>query len=75
MASNDVEWADLINGLGLLRLGKYPDTSPTYCDSDVLTVMSDPERFTPDQIAQLERLGFHADRRNGTFYSHRFGSE
>lgn len=67
-------WADLINGLGMLYLGKYDDVSPTHCEHDKMTVMSDPARFTEDQIEQLEHLGFLADRSEGCFYSWRFGS-
>lgn len=71
---NDNAWADLINGLGILRHGKYSDVSPTHCAHDKLTVMSNPAKFTEDQIDQLDRLGFIADTSEGVFYSWRFGS-
>ena len=67
-------WSDLINGLGILYHGKINDVSPTHCSHDTLTVMSDPARFMPEQIEQLERLGFDADPEAGCFYSFRFGS-
>jgi hypothetical protein len=70
----EAAWSDLINGLGILYLGKTGDVSPLHCEHDVLTVMSDPARFTPDQIAHLERLGFNANYQDEVFYSFRFGS-
>jgi hypothetical protein len=73
VASNNDEWANLINGLGILWYGKYTDTAPTHCEHDKLTVMSNPEEFTSDQLAQLERLGFVPDWDDLTFSSSRFG--
>jgi hypothetical protein len=70
----NTEWANLINSLGILYIGKYSDTSPTHCSHDKLTVMSDPSRFNDAEIQQLERLGFIADYSEGVFYSWRFGS-
>lgn len=73
MAERDA-WADLINGLGILRHGRTSDISPTHCEHDKMWVMADPEKFTADQIEQLDRLGFIADQSEGCFYSFRFGS-
>ena len=73
MASTDA-WADLINGLGILHSGKTSDISPTHCAHDTLTIMSDPARFTPEELEHLERLGFHAKLEEQCFYSFRFGS-
>lgn len=73
MADRDA-WADLINGLGILQTGRTSNVSPTWCDHDKLWVMADPDKFTTDQIEQLDRMGFVADHAEGGFYSFRFGS-
>jgi hypothetical protein len=66
-------WADLIEGLTLLSKGEVNDISPLHCEHDTLTVCSDPESFTEEEIAHLSELGFDADE-EGCFTSYRFGS-
>lgn len=67
------EWADLIQGLTLLARGADSNSSPLHCEHDELTVMADPEKFTEEEIAQLDAWGFYLGE-EGTFYSFRFGS-
>jgi hypothetical protein len=66
-------WADLIEGLTLLARHHSSDISPLWCEHDTLHVCADTENFSPEEIARLEALGFHADDEDG-FYSFRFGS-
>jgi hypothetical protein len=67
-------WADLLEGLALLATNQNNDISPFHCEHDTLTVMADPSAFTPEELARLDELGFHADPPNDTFHSFRFGS-
>lgn len=69
----DGEWLDLILGLTILASGAIPGTSPTMCEHDVLHVLADPERFSPQQLSLLGELGFHPSEGEG-FYSFRFGN-
>jgi hypothetical protein len=66
-------WAELIEALTLLAHGSSDSFSPLHCEHDTLTVMSDPEAFSPEELARLEELGFHPGEEQ-TFYSFRFGS-
>lgn len=66
-------WKDLMEALTLLSQGQVNGLSPFHCEHDKLTVMADPARFTAEDIAHLEILGFHPDD-DETFYSFRFGS-
>lgn len=67
---------DLIKALQIfLKYGnpKYP----TYCEHDILTIMEiDPSTVSPEDIKQLEELGFHVMNEYGepAFSSYRFGS-
>lgn len=47
---------------------------PTGCEHDTLHVYVDPATFSAEDIAELERLGFHADLDNESFYSFAYGS-
>lgn len=67
-------WADLLTGLALLARGRVDDVNPVYCDEGTLTVLSDPELFTPDELARLRRLGFVGTDGDATFISPRFGN-
>ncbi len=71
-------WADLIHGLTMLARHQNNDISPFNCTHDQLTVMADPAKFTAEEIAYLDELGFHAGKPGSeneeTFYSFRFGS-
>jgi hypothetical protein len=66
-------WADLLAGLALLAKHPSNDISPLNCTANELTVMADPELFTPEEIDRLDTLGF-IDGPTGTFNSFRFGS-
>lgn len=64
-------WADLIEGLTLLA--QHGGLDPLYCEHDKLTVMADPELFTPAELDRLSMLGFFADYQEDVFVSYRFG--
>jgi hypothetical protein len=66
-------WSDLLEGLALLSKGQSNDISPFHCEHDRLTVCADPARFTTEELAYLDKLGFHPDDED-CFYSFRFGS-
>lgn len=52
-------WADLLEALTLLARHQSNDISPFHCEHDTLTVMADPEKFTAEELARLDKLGFH----------------
>lgn len=66
-------WADLIKAVTLLARGQTDDISPFHCEHDELWVQADPEKFTPEEIAQLDEWGFFPDS-DGGFKSFRYGS-
>ncbi len=66
-------WAELLAALTLLARGLTDEISPFNCSHDQLAVMADPERFSPEELAQLDAWGFHVDS-DGGFYSFRYGS-
>lgn len=71
---------DLIAALAIFR--KYTDDKfPTGCGPDTLRVYVSPSKVSPEDTAELERLGFTADPEDNEegdgfdcFYSYRFGS-
>jgi hypothetical protein len=69
---------DLIKALQILRKYLKEDNySPTYCEHDLLTIMDvDPSEVSPEDVAELDRLGFHISDEYGeeAFASFRFGS-
>lgn len=67
-------WNDLIEAIKLLAKGRVDDVSPFNCIHDQLSVMSDPDKFTNAELAQLDTWGFHVDDNDNTFYSFRYGS-
>lgn len=67
-------WADLLEGLTLLAKHRSNDVSPFHCEHDELTVMADPAKFSTDELARLDELGFHPGGYEETFTSFRFGS-
>jgi len=67
-------WVDLLEGLAMLARHQSNDISPFHCEHDTLTVMSDPAKFTTDELARLDALGFHPGTYEETFTSFRFGS-
>jgi hypothetical protein len=74
MAGTQKEWTDLIEALTLLARGQSDNSSPFHCEHDVLTVMSDPDEFTEEELARLSALGFDAGPDDGTFSSFRYGA-
>ncbi len=67
-------WADLFAALTLLASGQSDTISPLHCESGQLTVMADPDKFTADELAVLDKLGFTATAGAPTFTSTRFGA-
>ncbi len=68
----DDAWANLKTAIELLSKHPSDTVSPFHCEHDELWVMSDAEAFTPEEIAQLDELGFFVD--DGGFKSFRYGS-
>lgn len=66
------EWDNLIKALTLLRKGAS-GPYPTHCEHDELWVLADEEKFSVEEIAQLDEWGFFVDDEGG-FRSYRFGS-
>lgn len=71
--SNDA-WGDLKRGLELLEKHETTGCSPFHREHDELWVMSDPSKYTAEELAELDELGFRADEDYGCFKSFRFGS-
>lgn len=67
-------WTNLIIALAILSKHPSNDDNPFNCTHDTLRVMADDTAFTPGEIDQLDKLGFHVDENNGGFYSFRYGS-
>ncbi|PBC38522.1 hypothetical protein CJ179_38655 [Rhodococcus sp. ACS1] len=69
-------WDDLIYAIALLSKHRTSEVSPFHCEHDQLTVLSDPSKYTPEELAQLDDWGFHfnEDAEDEGFYSFRFGS-
>lgn len=68
----DDAWSDLVMAIEILsqhRTGPFP----FHCEHDELFVMSDPDKYTPQQIMRLHDLGFEPST-EGHFYSSRYGS-
>lgn len=65
---------DLIAALTILS--KYTDSNyPTHCEHDELLVpVVNPTDVSPEDIVELERLGFSPNGSIGGFRSYRFGS-
>ena len=63
---------DLIKALQIFL--KYGNPRfPTHCEHDVLDVNIEFDHVSPDDIEELESLGF-TESEHGTFMSYRFGS-
>jgi hypothetical protein len=67
-------WRDLLVALPLLAKGRTDDVSPFICTYDTLWVTSDPSRYSAEELAELDRLGFDVDSGTDSFRSFRFGS-
>jgi hypothetical protein len=62
---------DLIEALQIFL--KYGNPSyPTHCEHDVLMVCIDPADVSEEDLAKLDKLGFHPGE--DCFESHKFGS-
>ncbi|PVB19710.1 hypothetical protein [Mycobacteroides abscessus] len=69
---SDDAWADLPQAIELLSRHKTgPD--PFHCEHDELFVMSDPDAYTAEELAELDTLGFFVND-DGGFSSFRYGS-
>lgn len=71
MDVNDA-WVDLIKAIEILSWHKT-GPFPLHCEHDELFVMSDPSKYSPEELSQLEDLGFFVND-DGGFSSFRFGS-
>ncbi|NEW49369.1 hypothetical protein GV792_04835 [Nocardia cyriacigeorgica] len=67
-------WTELIVALALLAKHQANEISPFHCEHDTLTVMADPEKFTPEELTQLDEWGFFPDEDGECFTSFRYGS-
>ena len=69
-------WTDLISAIHLLSKHATDEVSPFHCEHDTLTVLSDPAKYTEEEIAQLDEWGFHVgnDSDDDCFSSFRYGS-
>lgn len=66
-------WSDLIEALTLMSKHPMPESGPTRCAQDELIVCVDDTKFTPEEIARLDELGFSVGSAGG-FYSYEFGN-
>lgn len=69
---SDDAWADLPRAIEILSQHKT-GPFPFHCEHDELFVMSDPAAYEPEELAELEELGFFANEVEG-FSSYRYGS-
>jgi hypothetical protein len=68
-------WADLIEAITLLAQHPTNNISPLWCEHDTLHVCADRSKFTAEEVARLEKLGFHEDTEwMAGFHSYRYGS-
>jgi hypothetical protein len=51
-------WRDLVEAMAVLSKGQTNKVSPTYCAHDTLYVCADPHKFTKQERAKLDELGF-----------------
>lgn len=66
-------WKQL--GPALELLAKHQTSAwPFHCEHDVLYVMSDPSKYTEQELEQLSEWGFDADEGGEYFCSFRYGS-
>lgn len=66
-------WDELIEALTLLKKGANPNSYPTHCEHDELTVCADPSMFTAAELDRLRELGF-SSYDGESFQSFKFGS-
>ncbi len=70
---SDDAWADLPRAIEMLSWHKTNPISPFHCEHDELFVMSDPAAYAPEELAELDELGFFVNS-DGGFSSFRYGS-
>lgn len=72
-AETEQYWPNLIKAIQLLEKHKRSNW-PFNCSHDMLWVNSNPDQFTPEEIAQLDDWGFSVDEDRMGFYSFVYGS-
>lgn len=67
---------DLIKALQLLRKYMYADKyAPTHCEHDTFLICCVPfDDVSHEDVAELNKLGFHWSKQFGAWESFRFGS-
>lgn len=65
---------DLIKSLQIfLRHGNVK--FPTHCEHDIMYIFpNNPEGFTEEEVAELDKLGWHWDEDDESWQSFKFGS-
>lgn len=66
-------WSELLTAIAKLSWHKTGE-SPFHCEHDVLYVMSDPSKYSEEELAIFDYLGFFPSEENDCFMSYRFGS-
>lgn len=69
---SDNPWDDLVKAIEMLSWHKT-GSFPFHCEHDELFVMSNPQAYAPEELAQLDELGFFVNS-DGGFSSFRYGS-
>jgi hypothetical protein len=69
---SDDAWADLPRAIEMLSWHKT-GPFPLHCEHDELFVQSSPEAYAPEELAELDELGFFPNDYEG-FSSFRYGS-
>lgn len=63
-------WAELLEALAIFAtVADNNDDSPLVCEDDAIYVPLSPKKFTEQQIADLDGLGFSIDPDGARFYS------
>lgn len=68
------DWLELIQAIALMSNHATNEISPFWCEHDTLHVCADENKFTNEEIRQLEAWGFYRDEVNGGFNSFKYGS-
>jgi hypothetical protein len=68
----DNAWDDLPRAIEMLSWHKT-GPFPLHCEHDELFAMSDPTKYAPEELAELDELGFFPNDVD-TFSSFRYGS-
>jgi hypothetical protein len=65
-------WADLPRAIEMLSWHRT-SSFPFHCEHDELFVMSDSDAYAPEELTELDELGFFVND-DGGFSSFRYGS-